>query len=100
MKRHVKWLAVLGIVAMAAAACSSNNEGPGTSATPGGTPQKGGILKVEAASDVLAVMDPQKEYYQDSWQLLPVLPAAHAAQLQRAGLEARRHDRRPGPGGG
>src|SRR5438094_9828928 len=61
--------AVLGLLALGAAVCSRCGGGGVTSVAPGGTPQEGGILKVETASDVLAVMDPQKEYYQDSFQL-------------------------------
>lgn len=71
MKKYLRYVAAVGILSIAAAAC-----GGGTTATTGptGGPSQeivpGGTLKLALSSDVFNVFDPQKEYYSISWEFL------------------------------
>lgn len=68
--KNLKSFALVGVLALAVTACGGGGGGGGTpSQSPGAQPQKGGTLRIETNSDVLAVMDPQQEYYQISFQI-------------------------------
>ena len=71
MRRAVRSAAVVAVLAIVAAACSSNDGGGDnpTGAT-GEEPQPGGTLHLALTSDVSAAFDPQKEYYQLSFEYL------------------------------
>jgi peptide/nickel transport system substrate-binding protein len=70
MKRYLRYLALVAILALAGAACGGGGGGGGASgsATPSAAePQKGGTLRVWQDTDVTANFDPQKEYFQVSF---------------------------------
>jgi peptide/nickel transport system substrate-binding protein len=70
MRRSVRSAAVVAVLAIVAAACSSSDT-PEDSATPsagGEEIQAGGTLNLAQTSDVSAAFDPQKEYYQLSFE--------------------------------
>ena len=80
MRKVVRLTAVVAVLAIVAAACSkSSTSETSTSASAGAEIQPGGTLNLAQTSDVSAAFDPQKEYYQLSFELLQVLPPAHAA---------------------
>jgi peptide/nickel transport system substrate-binding protein len=66
VKRYVRLFALVGVFALAAAACGEDaaQEGPGQQAA---EVQKGGTLLGGMESDVDAAFDPQKEYYTVTW---------------------------------
>jgi peptide/nickel transport system substrate-binding protein len=72
MRRYAKWLALVAVLALTAAACGGDDEGGETGPT-GGTGdtgaefQAGGSLDVWMDTDVTAAFDPQKEYFQVSF---------------------------------
>jgi peptide/nickel transport system substrate-binding protein len=68
MRRVVRSIAVVAVLASVAAACSkSGTPETSTSASEGVGIQPGGTLNLAQTSDVTAAFDPQKEYYQVSW---------------------------------
>jgi peptide/nickel transport system substrate-binding protein len=66
VKRYLRLFALVGVFALAAAACGEDaaQEGPGQQAA---EVQKGGTLLGGMESDVDAAFDPQKEYYTVTW---------------------------------
>jgi peptide/nickel transport system substrate-binding protein len=85
-KRNLRYFALVGIIAIAAAACGKSSSttsgqatGPtatGPTATGTGTGPTGpsvapgGTLRLALESDVSAAFDPQKEYYSVTWEFL------------------------------
>jgi peptide/nickel transport system substrate-binding protein len=69
MRKAVRMFAVAAVLAVVAAACSDNGtpEASPSGSTGGGEIQAGGTLNVAQTSDVSSAFDPQKEYYQVSW---------------------------------
>ena len=70
MRKAVRMLAVVAVLAIVAAACSDDGTpeaSPSGSTGGGGEIQAGGTLNVAQTSDVSSAFDPQKEYYQVSW---------------------------------
>ena len=68
MRKVVRSVAVVAVLAIVAAACSSSGTPEtSTSASAGSGIQPGGTLNLAQTSDVNSAFDPQKEYYQVSW---------------------------------
>ncbi|MGZ5212272.1 MAG: ABC transporter substrate-binding protein [Actinomycetota bacterium] len=68
MRKAVRLVAVVAVLAIVAAACSkSGTPEASSSASAGGEIQQGGTLHLAQTSDVSSAFDPQKEYYQLSW---------------------------------
>jgi peptide/nickel transport system substrate-binding protein len=72
VRRYLQVLALVGVLALVAAACGGDDEGGATGTTTTGatgaqefTP--GGTFKAALLSDVTAGFDPQKEYYSVAW---------------------------------
>jgi len=72
VRRYLQVLALVGVLALVAAACGGDDEGGATGTTATGatgaqefTP--GGTFKAAMLSDVTAGFDPQKEYYSVAW---------------------------------
>jgi peptide/nickel transport system substrate-binding protein len=71
MKRYLRYVAAIGVLAIAAAACGGGGTGDTTGPTDTGEGAvRGGTLKGALSSDVFATFDPQKEYYSVSWAFL------------------------------
>jgi ABC-type transport system substrate-binding protein len=69
MRKVVRLTAVVAVLAIVGAACSkSSTPQTSTSASAGGEIQAGGTLNIAQTSDVSAAFDPQKEYYQLSFE--------------------------------
>jgi peptide/nickel transport system substrate-binding protein len=67
----LRLVGVVAVMGMVAAACSSDNEGGGaTGATGGatGSDLSGGTLRMALVSDVDAAFDPNKSYYNVTWE--------------------------------
>jgi peptide/nickel transport system substrate-binding protein len=91
MRKAARLAAVVAVLAMVAAACGNKGtpSGSPTSAA-GGTIQAGGTLHLAQTSDVSAAFDPQKEYYQLSFEyfsccLLRTLLATKEVPLDQGG---------------
>ena len=68
MRKVVRSAAVVAVLAVVAAGCSSSGTPEtSTSASGGSGIQPGGTLNLAQTSDVNSAFDPQKEYYQVSW---------------------------------
>ncbi|HZA40636.1 MAG TPA: ABC transporter substrate-binding protein [Actinomycetota bacterium] len=65
MKRYTRLIALVGVLALAAAACGE--EGAPPAADQGEEAQRGGTFLAGLESDVDAAFDPQKEYYSVTW---------------------------------
>ena len=72
MRKAVRMAAVVAVLAIIAAACSDSGtpENSPSGSTGGGEIQAGGTLNIAMTSDVSAAFDPQKEYYQVSFEYL------------------------------
>ncbi len=69
MRKVVRLTAVVAVLAIVAAACSkSSTPQTSSSASAGAEIQAGGTLNIAQTSDVSAAFDPQKEYYQLSFE--------------------------------
>ena len=69
MRKVVRLTAVVAVLAIVGAACSkSSTPQTSTSASAGAEIQAGGTLNIAQTSDVSAAFDPQKEYYQLSFE--------------------------------
>ncbi len=72
MKRTLKVIAVVAVLGIVAAACSSDNggtdQGSDTGAPSAATDLSGGTLRMAQLADVYAAFDPQKEYYSVTWE--------------------------------
>ncbi len=73
MKRTLKMIAVVAVLAVVAAACSSGDDGgtdqgSDTGAPSAATDLSGGTLRMGQLGDVSAAFDPQKEYYSVTWE--------------------------------
>ena len=90
MKQAMRWIAVVAVLGVVAAACGGNGtSNEPTSAAPTGTDiPTGGTINMAAVGDVSAAFDPAKEYYQLSFEYLPLLPAPHALRHERSGSRA------------
>ena len=73
MRRYLQVLALVGVLALVAAACGGDDDGggaTGSTATGASGAQEitpGGTFKAALLSDVTAGFDPQKEYYAVAW---------------------------------
>jgi peptide/nickel transport system substrate-binding protein len=65
VKRYTRLIALVGVLALAAAACGEEAAPP--AGEEGGEAQRGGTLLAGLESDVDAAFDPQKEYYSVTW---------------------------------
>ena len=80
MRRVVRLTAVVAVLAIVGAACSkSNSPQTSSSASAGAEIQAGGTLHLAQSSDVSAAYDPQKEYYQLSFEYFKCCFVADAA---------------------
>jgi peptide/nickel transport system substrate-binding protein len=72
MRTYVKIAAVLAVVALVAAACSSGGTAnpTETKSSQAGQLQKGGVLKIGLNSDFHEAADPAREYYTIGWEFL------------------------------
>ena len=70
MRKVVRMAAVVAVLAIIAAACSDSGtpESSPSGSTGGAEIQAGGTLHLAQTSDVASAFDPQKEYYQVSWE--------------------------------
>ena len=71
MKRILRLIAVAAVLGIVAAACSSDNGSSGASSSATGSASadlSGGTLRMALVSDVSAAFDPQKEYYNVTWE--------------------------------
>jgi len=70
MKSIARSIAVVAVLAFVAVACGGNNNAtaPSSSASASGAIPRGGTLKIAQEGDVSAAFDPQKEYYQLSFE--------------------------------
>jgi peptide/nickel transport system substrate-binding protein len=66
VNRYLRMLALVGILAIVAAACGRGGGGPTQEGTEGALP-RGGTLIAGLESDVDDAFDPQKEYYSVTW---------------------------------
>jgi peptide/nickel transport system substrate-binding protein len=93
MKNAVRLAAVVVALAVVAAACGGNEDAsPSASASAGGEIPIGGTLNLAQTSDVSAAFDPQKEYYQLSFEyfkccLLRTLLATKSVPAEEGGNE-------------
>ncbi len=95
MKKAVRLAAVVAVLAVVAAACggsnNNNNSGPSASGSSSEIPT-GGTLHLAAVGDVSAAFDPQKEYYQLSFEffkccLLRTLYATNGKAVDQGGSD-------------
>jgi len=95
MKGPARWIAMVSILGVIAAACSGNGGGTDPSAGTSVEPAKGGTLRIGVSSEpASAAMDPAKEYYSLSWEqmrccLLRTLYSTNGQALAQGGLELR-----------
>ena len=94
MRKAVRMAAVIAVLAIIAAACSDSGtpENSPSGSTGGGEIQAGGTLHLAQTSDVASAFDPQKEYYQVSWEyyrccLLRTLLSSEAVPVEDGGGE-------------
>ena len=95
MKGPTRWIALVAILGVVAAACSGNGGEADPSAGTNVEPAKGGTLQIGVSSEpASAAMDPAKEYYSLSWEqmrccLLRTLYSTNGQALAQGGLELR-----------
>ncbi len=96
MKRVVRSAAVIAVLAIVAAACGADETPPSSpSASVGGEEiPSGGTLRMAQEGDVSAAYDPQKEYYQLSFEyfkccLLRTLYTTNGLPVDQGGTELR-----------
>lgn len=72
MSRYVRWIAVLAVLGVVAAACGGGGDEPTSSATADtGDIPTGGTVRIGVSSEpASAALDPAKEYYQLSFEIL------------------------------
>ena len=94
MKRSLKLIALVAVLAMVAAACGGNDSTSSSSTDSGSasTDLSGGTLKMAMLSDVSAAFDPQKEYYSVTWEyyrccLLRTLMSYKGVPTDQSGAE-------------
>ncbi|MGQ0671184.1 MAG: ABC transporter substrate-binding protein [Actinomycetota bacterium] len=69
MRRYLKVLCFVGVLAIVAAACGGDGGGGGgPPAPPTEEIPRGGIIQGGMIGDVIAAFDPQKEYYSVTWE--------------------------------
>jgi peptide/nickel transport system substrate-binding protein len=97
MRRSARWIAVLAVVGIVAAACGGNGgDEPTSSATAdGGDIPTGGTVRIAVSSEpASAAFDPAKEYYQLSFEILKcclarTLYATNGKPVDEGGAELR-----------
>jgi peptide/nickel transport system substrate-binding protein len=96
MKQAMRWIAVVAVLGVVAAACGGNGtSNEPTSAAPTGTDiPTGGTINMAAVGDVSAAFDPAKEYYQLSFEffrccLLRTLYGTNGQEVAQGGSELR-----------
>ncbi len=97
MRRSARWIAVLAVVGIVAAACGDNGgDEPTSSATAdGGDIPTGGTVRIAVSSEpASAAFDPAKEYYQLSFEILKcclarTLYATNGKPVDEGGAELR-----------
>ncbi len=94
MRKAVRMAAVIAVLAIIAAACSDSGtpENSPSGATGGAEIQAGGTLHLAQTSDVASAFDPQKEYYQTTWEyyrccLVRTLLSTEAVPVEDGGGE-------------
>ena len=96
MKGPARWIALVSILGVIAAACSGNGGGSDPSQGSSVEPAKGGTLHIGVSSEpASAAMDPAKEYYSLSWEqmrccLLRTLYSTNGQAWPRAGWSCAR----------
>jgi peptide/nickel transport system substrate-binding protein len=90
VRRHLKALALVGILALTAAACNGDGVTPDRPADE--DIERGGTLRLSMLGDVFAAFDPQKEYYTVSWEfyrccLLRTLVSYNGMSAEEGGNE-------------
>lgn len=71
MKRYLQIAAIVGVLAIVAAACGGGSSGPtGTGSGSAGAAVKGGTLHAAMTQDFFHGLDPTAEYYSVSWEFL------------------------------
>ena len=94
MKRMLKVVALVAVLAIVAAACNSDSgdtDASGSASASGDL--SGGTLKMAMLADVTAAFDPQKEYYSVTWEyyrccLLRTLMSYQGLPADQGGSEA------------
>ena len=67
IRRYLRVVALVGVLAVVAAACGEEEAPP--EATPGGEITAGGVITMGVSADVDEAFDPAKEYSQISWSI-------------------------------
>ena len=72
MSRHLRLVAAVAVLTLAAAACGNNSASTSSGGTGNGgsTPVKGGTLHAVMTQDFFHGLDPTQEYYSVSWEAL------------------------------
>lgn len=94
MRKHLKLIALAGVIALAAAACGGADTGGTDDDDQAEGVQKGGTLRLNLLSDVISAFDPQKEYYSVTWEfyrccLLRTLMSYNGMSTEEGGTELR-----------
>jgi peptide/nickel transport system substrate-binding protein len=96
MRRSARWIAVLAVLAIVAAACGNDGGEVETSPTAeGGEIPRGGTVRIGVSSEpASAAFDPAKEYYQLSFEILKcciarTLYATNGKPVDEGGAELR-----------
>ncbi|HUG88612.1 MAG TPA: ABC transporter substrate-binding protein, partial [Actinomycetota bacterium] len=92
MRKHLKLIALAGVIALAAAACGGGDTGDTDDGDQADGVQKGGTLRLNLLSDVISAFDPQKEYYSVTWEfyrccLLRTLMSYNGMSTEEGGTE-------------
>jgi len=94
VRKHLKLIALAGVIALAAAACGGGETGDTDDGDQADGVQKGGTLRLNLLSDVISAFDPQKEYYSVTWEfyrccLLRTLMSYNGMSTEEGGTELR-----------
>ena len=91
MRKVVRSIAVVAVLAIVGAACSKSSTPQTSSSASAGTEiQAGGTLNLAQTSDVSSAFDPQKEYYQLSFEYFKCCLLRTLLQTKEVPAEARR----------
>lgn len=92
MRKHLKLMALVAALALAATACGGGGGGGGGEDEEEQDLQRGGTLQLNLLSDVVSAFDPQKEYYSVTWEfyrccLLRTLLSYNGKSTEEGGTE-------------
>jgi len=92
VRKHLKLIALAGVIALAAAACGGDAADTDDDDDQAEEVQKGGTLRLNLLSDVISAFDPQKEYYSVTWEfyrccLLRTLMSYNGMSTEEGGTE-------------